>query len=576
MSENLNLKTISTIDPSPFKHLCVTIGELPSSFLESMSYYELLAWFVNYLQNTVIPAVNANGEATAELQELFVELKTFVDTYFENLDVQEEINNKLDQMAEDGTLQEIITAYIQANVAWTFDSVADMKSATNLVDGSYAQTVGYYNVNDGGGALYYITDTASVSDYQETLSDGLYATLVKTTETNILCYGAIKTDDSAETKTKNVAAINAMITNQSILRIPQGVFNIGSSITLPNCDVKCEGRINYSGTDYGFIIHNGDSKNFFVHYFYSPSGGFLKLNPTNSNEGFIYCDYEVDYVQTEKECVLMDGTYGSISLCNFRGGRMRSSNAPTVKMTINSGDHTYINENNFIGLDLKSANNKAVYADATGTGTAIQYKLERCDLENSTGIYSKDNASNVTLLNCRLDEISLRDNWITIENKLPYITILGAGIFYPKKIQLINVASNNNFLYTNMDVQVNDDGYYYHGAVINKNFISRLDYSYNMNKSITADDLTDDHYYTLPSGYNNNTYNYFTLNVSAWVQITVPFIQPYYEFTFRVVNAVNVTFKGTNADLIFGPMTAGYYKIYYLYGRLFYTKLNES
>ena len=178
MSENLNLKTITTIDPSPFKHLCVTIGELPSTFLESMSYYELLAWFVNYLENTVIPAVNANGEATAELQELFIELKTFVDNYFENLDVQEEINNKLDEMAEEGTLQEIITTYIQSNVAWTFDTVADMKLATNLVAGSYAQTLGFRTINDGGGALYYITDTGTANEMDVIAIDDLYANLV--------------------------------------------------------------------------------------------------------------------------------------------------------------------------------------------------------------------------------------------------------------------------------------------------------------------------------------------------------------------------------------------------------------
>ena len=176
MSENLNLKTISTIDPSPFKHLCVTIGELPSAFIESMSYYELLAWFVNYLENTVIPAVNANGEATAELQELFVELKDFVDNYFENLDVQEEINNKLDDMAEAGTLQEIITTYIQANVAWTFDNVSDMQSATNLTAGSYAQTLGFTEIGDGGGNLYLISDTGTPDNLNVfSVANDLYA-----------------------------------------------------------------------------------------------------------------------------------------------------------------------------------------------------------------------------------------------------------------------------------------------------------------------------------------------------------------------------------------------------------------
>ena len=36
----------------PFKHLCMTIGNLPSSYVDSMSYYECLLWLINYLQKT--------------------------------------------------------------------------------------------------------------------------------------------------------------------------------------------------------------------------------------------------------------------------------------------------------------------------------------------------------------------------------------------------------------------------------------------------------------------------------------------------------------------------------------------
>lgn len=108
----MSLKTIETLDRRPFKHFCATIGELPTSFIDSMSYYELLAWFCQHLEKTVIPAINENAEAVKELQDLFVKLKEYVDNYFANLDVQEEINNKLDEMAEAGTLQEIVIAYL--------------------------------------------------------------------------------------------------------------------------------------------------------------------------------------------------------------------------------------------------------------------------------------------------------------------------------------------------------------------------------------------------------------------------------------------------------------------------------
>ena len=96
------------------------------------------------------------NDTVEEYIEKFNDLHDYVEDYFDNLDVQEEINNKLDDMVEQGTLQEIITTYIQSNVAWTFDSVAELKLATNLTADSYAQTYGYYTVNDGGRALYKI------------------------------------------------------------------------------------------------------------------------------------------------------------------------------------------------------------------------------------------------------------------------------------------------------------------------------------------------------------------------------------------------------------------------------------
>lgn len=104
------MKEIKTLPP--FKRFCVTIGNLPSAFVESMSYYECIVWLVNYLENTVIPTINNNAEAVVELQEAFTTLKNYVDNYFDNLDVQEEINNKLDAMVEAGTMAEIINEQI--------------------------------------------------------------------------------------------------------------------------------------------------------------------------------------------------------------------------------------------------------------------------------------------------------------------------------------------------------------------------------------------------------------------------------------------------------------------------------
>ena len=98
---------------APFTRFCCTLGMIPSSYKASMTYEEQLMWLCNYLENTVIPTVNNNTDVTNEMQGLYNELHDYVEHYFDNLDVQQEINNKLDTMAEDGTLISIIAPYLQ-------------------------------------------------------------------------------------------------------------------------------------------------------------------------------------------------------------------------------------------------------------------------------------------------------------------------------------------------------------------------------------------------------------------------------------------------------------------------------
>lgn len=150
----------------PFRRYCITIGNLPTSFMESMTYYECLVWLVNFLENEVIPAVNNNGKVVEELQEKFVELKTYVDNYFDSLDVQQEINNKLDAMVEDGTLDTIISKYIVGfgiNVksygAKGDDTTDDTTSINNAI--AYAKNNGYSTVYFPKG-VYKITDNINI------------------------------------------------------------------------------------------------------------------------------------------------------------------------------------------------------------------------------------------------------------------------------------------------------------------------------------------------------------------------------------------------------------------------------
>lgn len=106
--------------------------------------------------NKIINSQNTVGNEMEILSQAFIDLQNYVNNYFENLDVQDEINNKLNEMAESGILQEIIASYLNSKAIFGFDNVASMKEATNLINGSYAQTYGFYSKNDGGNALYKI------------------------------------------------------------------------------------------------------------------------------------------------------------------------------------------------------------------------------------------------------------------------------------------------------------------------------------------------------------------------------------------------------------------------------------
>ena len=114
-------------------------SNIPAVYDNTMSYYEELTALIKYLEDTVIPAVNTTGESVVELQgkftvltEQFNTLKSYVDHYFDNLDVQEEINNKLDAMVTDGTLGNIIEPYLTAFEAEIRAQVATIGNVNNL------------------------------------------------------------------------------------------------------------------------------------------------------------------------------------------------------------------------------------------------------------------------------------------------------------------------------------------------------------------------------------------------------------------------------------------------------------
>lgn len=149
MNEKLDID-VKTL--KPFTKFIYTIGELPTSYLMSMTYEEQLVWLCNYLTQTIIPTINNNAEAVKEVQDLVLQLQEYINNYFDNLDVQEEINNKLDEMVEDGTLAELLNETIFSELNEKVDNIQSevKENAKNskymlyiFCDNEYRQSIPY-------------------------------------------------------------------------------------------------------------------------------------------------------------------------------------------------------------------------------------------------------------------------------------------------------------------------------------------------------------------------------------------------------------------------------------------------
>lgn len=97
--------------------------------------------FTENVTNEVNSFENNVNETVADYIEKFNQLHDYVHDYFDNLDVQEEINNKLDDMAESGELTEIIAQYLSLGAVNGYATLADMKLAENLVEGSICKVL---------------------------------------------------------------------------------------------------------------------------------------------------------------------------------------------------------------------------------------------------------------------------------------------------------------------------------------------------------------------------------------------------------------------------------------------------
>lgn len=97
---------------------------LPTVFDDSLSYYESVSKLTKMI-NTLLENVDTSEKNIERLAQAYDELQGYVNAYFDNLDVQNEINNKLDSLAQDGTLSNLIEPFLPDIVASQLGDVVD-------------------------------------------------------------------------------------------------------------------------------------------------------------------------------------------------------------------------------------------------------------------------------------------------------------------------------------------------------------------------------------------------------------------------------------------------------------------
>lgn len=305
---------------TPFKRCVLQNFPFIEADFDALTNYGLMCKIVEYL-NKVIDSQNtvqANIEA--------------LNNFFENLDVQDEIDNKLDEMAESGELAEIISQYLNSVAIFGFNTVADMKSAENLVDGSYARTLGYYTVGDGGGALYQIKDSVTESDIFVALDSGVYAVLKSDdiTANQFGCKGDGVTDDTDKLQDY----IDYCIAND--LNI---ILNAGSTYLVTS--VLINAKANIFGNN-AVIKGNG-------------SADVLNINITTNNSKVLIKNVVIDANDIAESALhIVEGR--NVEFCESE-----IKNCPTYGIKFDAGYELYVHNVNIYNTSVHNSS-YAIYA----------------------------------------------------------------------------------------------------------------------------------------------------------------------------------------------------------------------
>ncbi len=152
---------------TPFKWFVLENFPFIENDFEAINNYRLFSKVVEHLNNT-IDNMNLIGEQMENVTNAMTELQNYVNNYFDNLDVQDEINQKLDEMVDDGTLQQLFSNIFMDLQAQINSLASGGPLVANSTSGMTDTSKIYVNTTDGYWYYYNGTQWTQGGVYQST------------------------------------------------------------------------------------------------------------------------------------------------------------------------------------------------------------------------------------------------------------------------------------------------------------------------------------------------------------------------------------------------------------------------
>lgn len=433
---------------TPFK-LCV-LQNFPfiEADFDALTNYQLLCKVVEYLNN-IIDNNNKQNDNITQLEQNFITLYNYVKDYFDNLDVQEEINNKLDEMVQDGTFGLYLSNYIPYVTPEMFGAKGD-----GINDDTSAIINALNNLNSGGTLLlskeYYITSTLNITKPQIKII-GLGRTeflpAIKTdkdiTMLNISNYGiglydfVIDGGDSDYLKSTLInincdelsnGNIDCLISNLTLINAKNGIIVQGKNMKVYDCLIGCRNSITLNTSEQPECNRGFEIVNNRFHVAHICITNNINTNQTPKN--ILIKNNFIDYTGT-----LFSGYGGGLDIIgNYHSAinfETQSSSIVITSDTVNSVNEPNIIDNNtIIGSDVTTngiflndnvnciiknnniSNCKGTGIQATGTSLIVLLNNTVYNSGESSGNYPivttenvKGVAGNNTIINCSKNPI---------------------------------------------------------------------------------------------------------------------------------------------------------------------------